>query len=159
VDDRLYAFGALRYEDDRFSGFDYQSSVALGVGYKFIDTETTKLAGRAGPGFRSLRQEVLIKDASGAVIQRIPGESQSDAVLTAGVDFMHAFNANTKVIDTFLAEAGSSNTSLQNDLALQVKMSEKLALSAGFGVRNNSKPPAGLKELDTTTTLNLVYGF
>ena len=42
--DRSYWYGGLRYEDDRFSGFDYQASLTTGIGHKFIDTETTKLS-------------------------------------------------------------------------------------------------------------------
>ena len=44
-----------------------------------------------------------------------------------------------------------------NELALQVKMSDKFALSVGFGVRHNTDPPAGLEKTDTLTTVNLVY--
>ena len=39
-------------------------------------------------------------------------------------------------------------------------MSDKLAISVGFEVRNNSKiPPGDSEETDTTTTVNLVYNF
>lgn len=156
---RLFAFAALRYEDDRFSGFDYQSSVSVGVGYRFIDGEATKLAGRIGTGYQQLRPEALVKDVNGVVIDRIRGESTGSALATAGVDFEHWLNGNVRIIDKFLAESGRSNTSLQNDFSLQVKMTEKLALSAGFAVRDNTSPPPGLKKVDTVTTLNFVYGF
>jgi putative salt-induced outer membrane protein len=49
--ERLFTFGALRYEQDHFSGFDYQGSASVGVGYKFIDTQTTKLTGTLGVGY------------------------------------------------------------------------------------------------------------
>jgi putative salt-induced outer membrane protein YdiY len=54
---------------------------------------------------------------------------------------------------------GSGNTSLENDLALVVSISNKLALSAGFTFQKNTQPPAGLKKINTLTTLNLVYAF
>jgi putative salt-induced outer membrane protein len=50
--DRAYWFGAGRYEDDRFSAFEYQASLSTGPGYKFINTERTKLWAQAGPGYR-----------------------------------------------------------------------------------------------------------
>jgi len=50
--DRSYWFGGLRYEDDRFSGFDYQASVTSGIGRNFIDTDATKFSGQAGIGVR-----------------------------------------------------------------------------------------------------------
>jgi putative salt-induced outer membrane protein len=157
---RLFTFGALTYEDDRFSGFQYQASGSAGLGYKFIDSDSTKLAVQGGVGYRSLRAELLIKDSNGAVTQRIPlPPTESEVVGTAGLDFSHQFNSSTKLIDKLNTESGSSNTSLRNDLALEVKMSKKLSLAAGYSVLHNSKPPAGLKTTDTITTLNVVYAF
>ena len=59
----------------------------------------------------------------------------------------------------FLAESGSANMMLQNALALSVKMSTKLALMVGYGVTNNSNPPAPLKKLDSVETVNLQFSF
>ena len=56
-------------------------------------------------------------------------------------------------------EAGPSNTQLEDDLALVVNMSKTLALSVGYTFIENTQPPAGLKKVDTLTTLNLVYSF
>lgn len=156
----LFSFGALSYQDDRFSGFQYQASASAGLGYKFFDSQTTKLSAQLGVGYRSLRPEILLKDAgSGAVYARIPEATQSEAVGTAGIDFMHQFNSSTRVTDKLIAESGSSDTSIRNDLALEVKMNKKLSLAAGFTVIENTKPPAPLKRTDTITTLNLVYAF
>ena len=50
--ERAYAFGAGRYDDDRFSQYDYQASLAGGLGYRIIDSERTKLWVQGGPGYR-----------------------------------------------------------------------------------------------------------
>jgi putative salt-induced outer membrane protein len=42
-------------------------------------------------------------------------------------------------------------------LALQVKMTDVLALAVGFSVRHNTDPPVGFEETDTLMTVNLVY--
>jgi putative salt-induced outer membrane protein len=144
--ERSYWFGALRYEDDRFSGFAYQASASTGVGHKFIDTETTKLTGQVGVGYRRLELDVT-------------GETQSDPIARGDIAFEHAFNASTKIIDKFLVESGGDNTYLQNDLALEVKMTDVLALAVGYQVRHNTDPPAPLEKTDTLTTVNLVYSF
>jgi putative salt-induced outer membrane protein len=160
INTRVFAFGALAYQDDRFSGFQYQASASGGIGYKFFDTDTTKLSAQIGAGFRVLRPETLVKDPdTGAVVDRIPLERDSEAVGTAGVDFMHKFNSSTRLLDKLVVESGSSNTSLKNDLALEVKMNKKLSLAAGYSVLHNTKPAAGVKRTDTITTLNLVYAF
>ena len=160
INTKLYAFGALAYQDDRFSGFQYQASGSAGLGYKVFDVETTKLSAQLGVGYRVLRPETLVKDpATGAVISRTALDRESEAVGTAGVDFMHQFNSSTKLTNKLIVESGSSNTSFKNDLALEVKMSKKLALAAGYSILHNTKPADDVKRTDTITTLNVVYAF
>lgn len=156
---RLYGFGALRYGQDRFSGFQYQGTVSAGVGYKFIDSEPTKLTGRVGAGYRKFRPELITRNAAGAVTGRTRLASVGDAVITAGLDYDHAFTATTSLTNRFLVEAGSGNTLFSDNLALAVKMSDKLALSLGVSVQHNTQPPAGLKRRDVIETVNLVYAF
>jgi len=155
----LYSFGALRYEHDDFSGFEYQGSVTAGVGYKILNTDATKLSGQVGVGYRKSQPEELTKDASGAVISRTLEPSTSDAILTAGLDFSQVLTSTTNLTNKFLMETGSSDTLYSDALALTVKVSGKLALSLGYGVQDNTNPPAGLKKLDTVETVNLVYSF
>ena len=144
--DRNYGFGALRYEDDRFSGFDFQTSATNGLGHKFIDTEKTKLNGQAGVGYKRLKNSLT-------------GATSDNAILRGDLKYEHALTATTRIIDTFLVEAGSANTFAVNELALQLKMSEAFALAVGIAVRHNTDPPNGLKKTDTLSTVNLVYGF
>lgn len=146
LDERTYLFGGLRYEDDRFSGFDYQASLTGGVGRKFIDTDSTKFSGQAGVGYKRLEYA-------------LSGRVESEAIFAGELKLEHALTETTKIIDKFVIEVGSSNTFAANDLALQVKMNDSFSLAAGLGVRYNSDPPLGLKKTDTITTLNLVYGF
>jgi putative salt-induced outer membrane protein len=143
LSDRSYWFGGLRYEKDTFGGFDYQASATTGYGYKFIDSESTKFSGQIGGGFRRSKNAVT-------------GATKGEGVATGQLDYEHAFNASTKLVDRLRVESGSSNTFASNELALQVKMSDRLALSVGVAVRHNTDPPAGLKQTDTLTTLNLV---
>lgn len=155
--ERAFLFGGVRYEDDRFSGFDYQASVSAGVGRKFIERERTKLAAQIGFGYRALAPEDLLRDETGEVIQRIVGPRQSDLVGNGALTFEHAFNDATKVLDSLLFEGGRTNTLTKNELALQVKMTRVLAISLGVSVRYNSLPQDGLKKTDTLSTVNLVY--
>jgi putative salt-induced outer membrane protein len=67
--------------------------------------------------------------------------------------------STTTLSDKFLVESGSDNTMLHNEIALAVKVSNKLALSLGYAVNDNTKPAPGLKKLDTISTINLVYAF
>jgi putative salt-induced outer membrane protein len=144
--DRSYVFGALRYEDDRYSAYDYQATASAGYGYKFIDTEATKLAGQLGVGYRVA--EV-----------RLTGEREDDAVLRGDLTFQHRLTDTTRVLDKFLVEAGSSNTFLQNELSVEVKMTDRLALSVAYALRHNTDVPAGVARTDQLTTANVVFAF
>ncbi len=155
----LFAFGGLRYEHDLFDGFQYQASLTGGMGYNIVNDDDTKLTAQVGVGYRRLRPETIDKDAAGLVISRTPLDATGEAIATAGLDFSHAFTKTTVFTNKFLTEAGSSDTLLHDELALTVKMSDKLALSVGYAITDNTKPPRPLKKIDTVATVNLVFGF
>lgn len=157
INDRLSWFGALRGEQDRFSGFVYQATASTGASYKFIDTPETQLQASLGAGYRRLKSETLIKTDAGEVIGRIEGESESDPVITLSSDYVHKFTDTTKITNKLLVESGSENTAVQNDIALAVSMTDALALAVGFGIRYNTDPPPLAEDTDLLTTINLVY--
>ncbi|HEY1899024.1 MAG TPA: DUF481 domain-containing protein [Steroidobacteraceae bacterium] len=156
---RLYGFGALHYDDDKFSGFQYQETVSTGAGYSFIKLADATLDAQIGVGYRRLRPELLDQDAAGDVIARTPLDVETGAVATATIKGMYAFNTSTKLTEVIYTESGSDNTLLQNDLGLQVNMSKALAITIGYEVRHNSSPPAGLVKTDSQVTFNLAYAF
>jgi putative salt-induced outer membrane protein len=152
---RSFWFGAGRYEDDRFSGFEYQAIVSTGAGRHFIDNDRTKFTGSAGLGYKFFETRDTYDDTGTVLLQQ--GESDNEAVLRGTLDFSHALTETTKLLDKFLVESGSDNTFVQNDIGIQVKISDVLALAAAYSVRHNTDPPLGFRKTDTLTTLNLVY--
>lgn len=157
--DGIFGFGGLRFEHDMFDGFQYQASVTGGVGDKFIDTADTKLIGQIGVGYRRLRPELIFRDPDGVVTSRQLQDASGEAIGTIGVDFSHALTKTTVLSDKFLMEAGSDNTLLHDEIAVNVKMSTRLALSVGYGITDNTNPPPMTKKLDTVATVNLVFSF
>ncbi len=155
----LFAFGGLRYEHDLFDGFQYQASLTAGLGYKVLDSVSDKLTAQAGAGYSRLRPETIDKDADGAVISRTPLDAQSEAIGTVSVDYAHTFNKSTVLSNKLLVESGTLNTLINDNIALTVKMSEKLALSVGYGIMDNTKPTPPTKKIDTVATVNLVFAF
>ncbi len=154
---QTFWFANLHYEHDLFSGFAYQSSAATGLGYRFIDTASTKLEAQAGAGYRRLRPELLNENALGQVISRTGEPEEGEAIGNGRIAFEHSFSAQTKITEAITTVAGAENIYLENDLALEVRLNSVLSLSVGYTLRNNSNPPAGLLHTDTLTTVNLVY--
>jgi len=142
--ERAYAFGAGRYDDDRFSQFDYQASLAGGLGYRIIDSERTKLWVQGGPGYRYA--EI-----------RATGESEDGVIFRGDLGFDHQLTDTTKIVDRLLVEAGSDNTYVQNDLGLEVTIKGSLGLRLGYQVRHNTDVLPGVEKTDTLTTVGLLY--
>jgi putative salt-induced outer membrane protein len=154
IGDRGFWFGSGRYEEDRFSGFEYQTTYGTGLGWRFIDTDRTKLSGQVGAGYRISRTRISLAD-DGVTI--IPSTREEELIGQLGANFEHALTDTTKVLNKLLVESGSDNTFVQNDLSLQVQIIGALSLAVGYSVRYNSDPPAEFTSTDTLTTLNLVY--
>jgi putative salt-induced outer membrane protein len=145
-DERSYVVGALRYENDDFSPFEYQEVLSLGYGYTAIKNERTELALEIGPGYKRSK-------ATGAA------ESQGEAVGRGLIAFKHKISENTAFEDTFLVEAGSDNQFLQNDAGLVVSMNDRLALKVGHQARRNSDVTPGTSKTDQVLTTNVAYKF
>lgn len=143
-DPHNYVFGGLRYEDDRYSGFNYQATASAGIGHVFLQSDATTLSGQLGLGYK-------VTDA------RTPPSRVNALAWIGSADLRHAFNASTTLLDKLSVEATSSNTFAQNEIAVEVKMSSKLALAVAYQVRYNTDPPPAFKKTDTLTTINIVY--
>jgi len=153
-DPHVFWFGGLRYEDDRFSGFDYQATVSTGLGRNFIDTEPTKLSAQLGVGYKNSSTRQTFDPATGLLV---PAVRNSTIAAIGNAEYRHALNAATSLRDKLTIESTSSNTFLQNEVGLEVKMTVKLALAVSFAVRHNTDPPEAFKKTDTLTTVNIVY--
>ncbi|MGB6603446.1 MAG: DUF481 domain-containing protein [Steroidobacteraceae bacterium] len=157
ISDRLYWFGLVNYDDNKFSGFAYQEMIGTGVGYQFIKDDATKLTGQVGIGEARLRPELLTEDDAGGITSTTELDSSSYVVAIAQVNFEHSFNSITKLIAGVAVQSGSDNTMTTGTVGLQVKMSDRLSFAAAYQTVRNSKPPAGIAASAGLTTLNLVY--
>jgi putative salt-induced outer membrane protein len=147
-------YGGFRYEDDRFSGFNYQGTLSTGFGRKFIDSDKTKFSAQIGVGYKLFETRDSFDPVT---LVPVPGGTDNTAVLVGGFDWDHVLTATTSIYDHFTFEAASENTFLKNEIGVTVKMTDRMALAVAFNVRHNTDPPAGFKQTDTLTTVNLVY--
>jgi len=152
---RNFLFGAGRYEEDEFSGFKYQATASYGFGRRFFDAPATKATGTIGAGYKFFETRDSFDEDTGALIEE--GDSSREVIVRATLDFEHQFTPTTSIVNDLIVESGADNTFVSNDLALQVKMTDVLALAVGFSVRHNTQPPEDFQETDTLTTINLVY--
>jgi putative salt-induced outer membrane protein len=154
ISDKGFWFGSGRYEEDRFSGFNYQSTYGTGLGWRFFDDPITKLSAQIGGGYKVVRRRDSLSEDG---LTFIRGEREEELIAQGTVDFEHQLTATTTIFNKLLVESGGDNTFTQNDLSLQVKILGALALAVGYSVRYNTNPPPDFTTTDTLTTLNLVY--
>lgn len=141
-----YIIGTARYDRDKFSSFEFQTSASIGYGRKVIDSERQTLALEFGPGVRY--SEI-----------RSTGQTETDLIGRGSLDYRRAISETAELTNVALVETGSSNTFLENETALKVSINETLALKAAFSVRHNTDVEPGIDKTDYLTTLNLVYSF
>lgn len=161
LDERSYIVGALRYENDDFSPFEYQAVLSVGYGYTVLKNASDELSFEAGPGYKRYRPaDVYGPDLGPADVPvRHTFDSEGEVVGRGLVAYKHNFTDTTSFVDTFLVEAGSDNTFLQNDAGLQVAINKAFALKVGYQLRHNSDVAPGIKKTDQLITTNLVYNF
>ena len=150
-----FVFSAGRYEQDEFSGFEYQATASIGIGRKFIDSAATKFVGTLGVGYKFLSTRDAFDDETGVLIEE--GDSDKEAIVRGTLDYEYDFTPTTSILDKFIVESGADNTFVQNDISLQVKITDVLALAVGYSVRHNTQAPPDFEETDTLTTISLVY--
>ena len=137
---------SARYENDDFSQYAYQLTLALGYGRQLVETERTTLETEIAPGYRRAREAET-------------GRVESDAIFRGLLDFSHELTGNTRLVNRLLVESGADNTFARNDLGVSVAMNEAFALKVGLQVRHNTDVDPDRRRTDTLTTINLVYSF
>jgi putative salt-induced outer membrane protein len=159
-DERSYLVGALRYENDDFSPYEYQAVASIGYGYTVLKTASDELSVEVGPGYKRYRQNDLhFIDplTQRETVQRFGSEGE---VIGRGLlAYKHAFTDTTAFVDTLLVEAGSDNTFVQNDAGIAVSINKAFALKLSYQVRHNTDVQPGTKKTDQLMTTNLVYNF
>ena len=143
---RSYLFGTVRGEVDKFSGYDYRLSEALGYGYRVWEAgDLGHLDLEGGPGARQSKPE--------------NGAREDEAILRLAAKYRHSWTATTRFSQDFLVESGEDNTYAESVTGLKVRINSALAMKLSFTAKRNSEVPAGTKKTDTLSAVNLVYDF
>lgn len=146
LSEKSYTFGQARYEDDKFSGYDYQTSIVAGVGTRFIDNETQLLDLSVGAGYRKSKESES-------------GDTEDGIIGTSDLKYEYYFNESATFSETALVEIGSDNTYMQSETALITKISGNLYSKISYLVKHNTDVPDDTDKTDTVTSISLVYEF
>ncbi len=145
IDANSYAFGRFSFEDDRFSGFDYQVTETLGYGRSLIKDATFKLDVEGGPGMRQSKPD--------------NGSSDNEAILYLAGNLKWDISKNAVFTEDLFTEIGEDITITKSVTGLKSQINGDLAMKVTFTAKHTSKVPVLKKKVDTETAISLVYSF
>lgn len=144
--DRLFAFNFLQYEDDRFSGFDFQLTENVGLGYWLIKSEALTWSVEAGPGVRL--------DAI-----RATNKTETEVTGRLATDVSWDISENLALTLASAALLSGERLDTESKIALTTKITQALAARASIELRHDTNPPGTTESTDTLTQFSLVYAF
>ncbi|MCH8498262.1 MAG: DUF481 domain-containing protein [Marinobacter sp.] len=151
--ERQFWFVRGSYDNDRFTGFDFQSSLTTGYGNRVWEHGDRSFVDLTlGLGYRYDRLKVANDDGRRTeedVIARLAG--QFDYELSETALFRQKLSTEVGLDD--------GNTVSESETALQATLVGNLSMKASYRVKHVSDVPDGFKKTDTEVALSLLYGF
>jgi len=144
-DDDRSLFGRVAYEDDLFSGYDYQADLSVGYSQRLIHDEIHSLSADVGVGYRS----------SGLA----GGGDESEGLLRLAGKYTWKISENALFKQLLSTELGSQSNITRSESSLQTTVVGDLAMKLTVAMKHNSDVPAGSKKTDTESSVTLVYQF
>lgn len=141
----FYGFGLLSGKYDEFGSFEQDIFAGVGLGYRVVNTPSTSWSLRAGPGYR--------------VAKLSDGSDFEEAAFTVGSKLFYEISDTAFVnMDTDVLTS-ESDTSIVNDLGLNVSINGPLALRTSLRTEYHTDPLPGDKSTDSILGVSLVYTF
>ena len=152
-DDQQYWFVRGSYEDDRFSGYDFESTLTTGYGnrvWQAGDRSFLDLSVGGGYRYNKLKED----NADGRDVEE-------EAIARLAGQFDYALSDTALFRQKLSTEIGldENNTISQSETSLQSNIVGSLSMKAAFLVKHVSDAPVGSDKTDTETSLSLLYGF
>lgn len=153
-DDRQYWFVRGAWENDRFSGYDFESALTTGYGNRVWQSgERSYLDLSAGAGYRYNKLEEVDTDTGRDV--------EEEAIARLAGQFDYGLSATSLFRQKLSTEIGldDNNTVTESETSLQSTIVNSLSMKVAFRVKHVSDAPEGSDDTDTETSLSLLYGF
>ncbi len=150
----LFVFAS--YEDDRFSGFDYQAILAAGYSDRFFETQKSYLDYSIGPGISFTKTEATYDELG----VKIEGEETQTGIVHASASYLYQVSETAKFtqeLSTDFALESNKNSKVISETAFVANINESFAMKASYTVNYNSEAPTDKRHSDSQTAITLVY--
>ena len=145
LEGKNFLFGVVTYDDDKFSGYDYRVTEAIGYGRRVIEETDMTLDLEIGPGARQSKLD--------------SGETDSEGLIRAAAIYNWTISKTSKFGEALTVEAGEDVTVTKSVTSLSSQIEGNLSMKVTFTYKNTSEVPVGVEETDTETAITLVYNF
>jgi len=142
-DHRLFGFAS--YEDDKFSSFDSQATLAAGWSQKMWEDNESQFSYSMGPGY--------------SFAETNEGEDQNGLILRAALDYQWKISDTANFKQLLSSEVGDENTKSKSETSVSALISGALSLKVSLILDYNSDVADDIDNLDTQTAVTLVYSF
>ncbi|SIT17566.1 putative salt-induced outer membrane protein [Roseivivax lentus] len=143
----VFGFAKVQGSVDEFSDFETDTFASFGLGYRVVNQPELQWSVQAGPGYRFAD---LSDVASGDI---------SEGAFGVSSDYAHKLNETVFVTNDTDVIWSESDTAVFNDLALNVSMTDAMALRTSILTEYHSEVSGGQKNTDNTYGVALVYSF
>lgn len=138
-------FGFTSYEDDKFSSFNYQATLATGWSQKLWEDDKSQFNYSIGPGY--------------SFAETTEGEDQNSLIVRAALDYQWKISDTANFKQLLSTEVGEDNTKSKSETSVSAQISGGLSLKVSLILDHNSDVADEIDNLDTQTSVTLVYSF
>jgi putative salt-induced outer membrane protein YdiY len=146
-----YLYGNLAHEQDKFSGFESQSSLSAGWGRNFYKTETSSLFVDIGPG---VKYDVTRTD---------PSESSTNLIIQAQASYTHKFNEFVQFKQFFVARQATKSgesSAYKSETSVTAQLIDALQLKFALHIDHDTEvDETKYENTNTETSMTLIYNF
>ena len=150
-----YAFVYQSYDNDQFSGFDYQATIAAGYGRRILLPPPMTWDIEVGPGYRYSK----LDDSSTNISLGRDGETTDELILRLYTQYTWELSDTSTFQQTLNVESGKETTISKSVTSLKVTVVGALAMKLSYTIKYTDEVPKGTKHADTETAVTLLYEF
>jgi len=153
-----YIYGSVFYEEDRFSGFESQASISTGWGRRWLETKETSFDADIGPGFKRDITFVTAEEIAEGMLR----ETRDSLILQAQALYIRKMNKHIEFKQLFIIKHAierGENSIYKAKTSITSKLIDSLQLKLQFTIDYNSKVDSDKENLNTETSILLVYSF
>jgi putative salt-induced outer membrane protein len=150
--DRLYAYGLLGWERDRFAGYSRRLTESLGIGYRVINEDNITWDIEGGP---ALRQTRVVNSTSPFAFRR------NENVLAGRIasNFMYKLSDSLVFTNASGGLFNKGSDSLYSRSLLSASLTDNITAGLGFDVTHETLVVLPTVKTDTTTRFTVGYKF